>query len=136
TRPGLHLMRVLLTGRAGFIGSHVAIELVAAGHTAIIVDNLANASEDAVRRVLELTGSDLPFHRVDLRDEAGLRAVFEAERPDAVIHLAGLKAVGDSVANPLEYYRVNLESTLTLATVMRDSGVRKIVFSSTATAYG
>ncbi|MHA6669111.1 UDP-glucose 4-epimerase GalE [Homoserinimonas sp. A447] len=129
-------MRVLLTGGAGFIGSHVAIELATAGHTPIIVDNLVNASEEAVRRVRELTGSELPFHPVDLRDEAGLRAVFETEHPEAVIHLAGLKAVGDSVANPLEYYRVNLESTLTLATVMRDRGVRKIVFSSTATAYG
>src|SRR5690554_2844959 len=129
-------MRVLLTGGAGYIGSHTAVELVAAGHTPVIVDNLANASEEAVRRVRELSGVDVPFHRVDLRDEAGLRSVFETESPEAVIHLAGAKAVGESVANPLDYYRVNLESTLMLMTVMRDRGVRKIVFSSTATAYG
>ena len=129
-------MRVLLTGGAGFIGSHIAVELVSAGHTPIIVDNLVNASEEAVRRIRELTGSDVPFHEVDVCDETALRSVFEAEHPDAVVHLAGLKAVGESVANPLAYYRVNLESTLTLATVMRDFDVRKIVFSSTATAYG
>ena len=129
-------MRVLLTGGAGFIGSHTAVELVSAGHIPVIVDSLVNSSEEAVRRVGELSGSDVPFHRMDLRDEAALRLVFEAEHPDAVIHLAGLKAVGESVADPLAYYRANLESTLALATVMREFDVRKIVFSSTATAYG
>jgi UDP-glucose 4-epimerase len=129
-------MKVLLTGGAGYIGTHVAVELAASGHVPVIVDNLVNSSDEAVRRVGEIIGWPLPFHPVDLRDEPALRAVFEAEQPDAVIHLAGLKAVGESVADPLLYYRVNLESTLSLVSVMHDCGVKKIVFSSTATAYG
>lgn len=129
-------MKILLTGGAGYIGTHTAIELVEAGHEPVIVDNLVNSSEEAVRRTRELSGRDIPFHLLDLRDEDGLAEVFHAESFDAVIHLAGLKAVGESVADPLLYYRTNLESTLSLLSVMRASGVNKLVFSSTATVYG
>lgn len=129
-------MKILLTGGAGYIGSHTAIALVEAGHEPVIVDNLVNSSEEAVRRAGELAGVDIPFHELDLRDEAALAEVFRAESFDAVIHLAGLKAVGESVANPLLYYRTNLESTLSLLAVMRASAVTRLVFSSTATVYG
>ena len=129
-------MRVLLTGGAGFIGSHTAVELVEAGHTPVIVDNLVNASSDVVARIRELTGQDIEFHNIDLRDEAALRQLFRAQSFDACIHLAGLKAVGESVAKPIEYYRNNIESTLALASVMKEFGVHRLVFSSSATVYG
>jgi UDP-glucose 4-epimerase len=129
-------MRVLLTGGAGFIGSHTAVELVAAGHTPVIVDNLVNSSSEVITRIRELTGQDVEFHDIDLRDEAALRMLFQAQSFDACIHLAGLKAVGESVAKPLEYYRNNLESTLVLASVMKEFDVRRLVFSSSATVYG
>lgn len=129
-------MKILLTGGAGYIGSHIAIVLAQAGHEPVIVDNLVNSSDEAVRRVRELSGQEVAFHRLDLRDETALAAVFRDEKIDSVIHLAGLKAVGESVAKPLLYYRNNLESTLSLLSVMAASGVTKIVFSSTATVYG
>jgi len=129
-------MRVLLTGGAGYIGSHTAVELVAAGHTPVIVDNLVNSSREVLARVQELTGQELELHELDLRDEDGLRDLFRSQALDACIHLAGLKAVGESVAKPLDYYRNNLESTLVLASVMKEFGVRKLVFSSSATVYG
>ena len=129
-------MRVLLTGGAGFVGSHTAVELVAAGHTPVIVDNLVNASSEVVARVRELSGQDVAFYGVDLRDADAMDEIFRTEAFDACIHLAGLKAVGESVANPLDYYRNNLESTLALASVMRKFAVAKLVFSSSATVYG
>src|SRR5690554_4956076 len=129
-------MRVLLTGGAGYIGSHTAVELVAAGHTPVIVDNLVNANREVIARVGELTGEKVELHELDLRDEAALRNLFRTQSIDACIHLAGLKAVGESVAKPLDYYRNNLESTLSLLSVMQEFGVTRFVFSSSATVYG
>src|SRR5690554_1088619 len=129
-------MRVLLTGGAGYIGSHIAIELVAAGHTPIIVDNLVNSSQEVLTRLRELTGDPIEFHDVDLRNEDAVRELFRTSSLDACIHLAGLKAVGESVAKPLDYYRNNIESSLVLASVMKEFGVNRLVFSSSATVYG
>jgi UDP-glucose 4-epimerase len=129
-------MRVLLTGGAGFIGSHTAVELVAAGHTPVIVDNLVNANREVLARVRELTGEQVELHEFDLRDEEALRQLFRTQAIDACIHLAGLKAVGESVAQPLAYYRNNIESTLALTSVMQEFGVKRLVFSSSATVYG
>ena len=129
-------MKVLLTGGAGYIGSHTAIELIASGHSVVIVDNLINSSAKAVERVNEITGESIPFYQVDVRDREALLDVFATEIPDAVIHFAGLKAVGESVAKPIEYYDNNLVSSLVLLDVMRESGVKKLVFSSSATVYG
>ena len=129
-------MRVLVTGGAGYIGSHTVVELVTAGHVPVIVDNLVNASSEAVARVRELTGQEIEFHDIDLRDERALTLLFEAQAFDACIHLAGLKAVGESVAKPLDYYRNNIESTLVLASVMKEFDVHRLVFSSSATVYG
>jgi len=129
-------MRVLLTGGAGYIGSHVAIELVASGHEVVIVDDLSNSWPAAVRRTQELAGAAIPFHRLDVRDEAALDEVFGQERPEAVVHLAGLKAVGESVSEPLRYYEVNLGATLSLLRVMAAHGVTRLIFSSSATVYG
>jgi len=128
-------MRVLLAGGAGYIGTHTAVELVAAGHEPVIVDDLSNSSEEAVRRVERITGAHIRFVRMDVRDPE-LGAVFADVRPDAVIHFAGLKAVGESVAQPLRYYDVNLNATLNLLRVMRAHDVGRIVFSSSATVYG
>jgi len=129
-------MRVLLTGGAGYIGSHVAIELAKAGHAVVIADDLSNSCVEAVRRAEELAGVPFAFHRLDVRDAAALDALFAQERPDAVIHLAGLKAVGESVGVPLRYYDVNLNATLVLLRVMAARGVGRIIFSSSATVYG
>lgn len=129
-------MRILLTGGAGYIGSHVAIELIAAGHSPIVADDLSNSSEEAIRRVEQITGTSIPFYKLDIRDETGLNALFEAESPEAVVHLAGLKAVGESVAQPLRYYDVNINATLTLLRVMAAHGTSRIIFSSSATVYG
>ena len=117
-------MKVLLTGGAGYIGSHTAIELIASGHSVVIVDNLINSSAKAVERVNEITGESIPFYQVDVRDREALLDVFVTEKPDAVIHFAGLKAVGESVAKPIEYYDNNLVSSLVLLDVMRESGVK------------
>ena len=129
-------MRVLLTGGAGYIGTHTAVELVAAGHEPVIVDDLSNSSEEAVRRVEQITGTPVRFEQFDVRDQERLDAVVADARPEAVIHFAGLKAVGESVAQPLRYYDVNLNTTLTLLRVMRAHDVGRIVFSSSATVYG
>ena len=129
-------MKVLLTGGAGYIGSHTAIELIEAGHDVVIVDNLANSSAEAVKRVEEIVERSLPFYKTDVRDKAALLDIFTKEQPDAVIHFAGLKAVGESVAKPIEYYDNNLTSSLVLLDVMRETGVKKLVFSSSATVYG
>ncbi|MCL1876597.1 UDP-glucose 4-epimerase GalE [Candidatus Saccharibacteria bacterium] len=129
-------MKILLTGGAGYIGSHVAIELYTAGHTAVIADNLINSSREAVRRVEKIVDAEIPFYELDIRDETALANLFQDNQIDAVIHLAGLKAVGESVEKPLEYYDNNLNSTLILLRVMQKFGVNKIIFSSSATVYG
>lgn len=129
-------MKVLLTGGAGYIGAHTAVELLNAGYEIVVADNFANSCPEALRRVKELTGRDFAFYQIDVCDRAALERVFAEHRIDACIHFAGLKAVGESVAKPLEYYRNNLDSTLTLLEVMCRHDVRKLVFSSSATVYG
>jgi len=130
-------MSILVSGGAGYIGSHTCVELLDAGYDIVVVDNLSNSSEESLRRVEKITGKKVPFIKADLCDPAATEAVF-AQYPqiDAVIHFAGLKAVGESVRKPLEYYTNNLVSTLTLLNVMRDHGVKNFVFSSSATVYG
>ena len=130
-------MKILVTGGAGFIGSHTLIELYKAGHTAVVVDNLSNSNPEALRRVAELIGiKEIPFYQVDIRDRAGLEDVFSVHRFDACIHFAGLKAVGESVEKPLEYYENNMNGTFVLIDVMRKHGCKNIIFSSSATVYG
>ena len=129
-------MKILLTGGAGFIGSHTYVELLKAGHEAVIVDNFYNASEHVLDRLKTITGQHVCCYNVDVTDAAELDKVFASHSFDAVIHFAGYKAVGESVGKPLEYYRNNLDSTLTLCEVMRKHGVKRIVFSSSATVYG
>ena len=127
---------ILVTGGAGYIGSHTAIALAEQGHAVVIVDNLSNSSPVAVDRLRELTGRDIAFHEVDLLDADGLAEVFAAHPVDAVIHFAGLKAVGESVEQPLHYYRTNLVSTINLLEAMATAEVFDLVFSSSATVYG
>ena len=127
---------VLITGGAGFIGTHTAVELLEAGYRVIAVDNLCNSSAVALERVQAITGKTLVFERLDVRDRPGMERVFSAHRIDAVIHFAGLKAVGESMEIPLTYYQNNLAGTLTLLEVMRSAGCRALVFSSSATVYG
>ncbi len=129
-------MKILVTGGAGYIGSHTCIELLNEGHEVVVVDNLSNSKEESLRRVQELTGKNLTFHKVDLRDKAGLNAVFKDAAIDSVVHFAGLKAVGESVSIPLDYYDNNITGTLVLCEVMAANGVKNIVFSSSATVYG
>lgn len=129
-------MRILVTGGAGYIGSHTCVELLQAGYEVAVVDNLSNSKEEALRRVEEIAGRPLSFHLVDLLDEPALDAVFSAAPVGAVIHFAGLKAVGESVSQPLRYYHNNLTGTLLLCQVMARHGVKNIVFSSSATVYG
>jgi len=129
-------MKILVTGGAGYIGSHTCIELLNEGHEVVVVDNLSNSKEESLRRVQELTGKSLSFHKVDLRDKAALNAVFNDAAIDSVIHFAGLKAVGESVSIPLSYYDNNITGTLVLCEVMAANGVKNIVFSSSATVYG
>ena len=129
-------MNILLTGGAGFIGSHTAVELLNAGHDVIIVDNLYNSSAKAVERVEELTGKRVKFYCADACDHDAMDRIFSENKVDAVIHFAAYKAVGESVAKPLEYYRNNLDTTLTLLEVMAEFGCRRLVFSSSATVYG
>jgi len=130
-------MSILVTGGAGYIGSHACVELIEAGYDIIVVDNLSNSCEEALARVEKITGKTIPFINTELCDEAATEAVF-AKYPeiDSVMHFAGLKAVGESVAKPLEYYSNNLISTLNLLNVMRRHGVKNFVFSSSATVYG
>lgn len=129
-------MKILLTGGAGYIGSHTAIELNNAGHEVVIVDNLVNSKEDVVKRVEEITGKEIPFVKADVRDRAAMDQIFRSYKIDAVIHFAGLKAVGESVAKPLEYYENNMNATFVLLDVMRNNGCKNIIFSSSATVYG
>ena len=128
--------RILLTGGAGFIGSHTAVSLLEAGMSVVVVDDLSNSSAVAIDRVRELAAGELSFHELDVRDTEALDAVLAAEPVDAVVHFAGLKAVGESVAEPLRYFQVNLGSTLSLLEVMGRHGVRDLVFSSSCTVYG
>ena len=129
-------MKILVTGGAGFIGSHTVVELMQESHEVVILDNLSNASEKALDRLQTITGRKVPFYRADIRDREALAKIFETERPDAVIHFAGLKAVGESVRLPWEYYENNIGGTLTLVDVMRKNGCKNIIFSSSATVYG
>jgi UDP-glucose 4-epimerase len=129
-------MRVLVTGGAGYIGSHTCVELLETGHEVIVVDNLINSKEESLKRVKEITGKSLEFHQVDLLNRDSLDRIFSEARADAVIHFAGLKAVGESVSIPLRYYHNNITGTLLLCEVMAAHGVKKIIFSSSATVYG
>lgn len=132
----LVIMRVLLTGGAGYIGSHTAVVLCERGHDVVIADDFSNSSVEAVRRVSDIIGREIPTINVDFADADALRGALADEDFDAVIHFAGLKAVGESVQQPTRYYRVNLNSTLNLLDVMRERGVNRLVFSSSATVYG
>ncbi len=129
-------MNILVTGGTGYIGSHTIVELLAHDHQVTIVDNLSNSSAEVVNRLATITGQEVPLHVFDLQDKPRLEELFAAEHFDAVIHFAGLKAVGESTAKPLTYYRNNIDSTLALLEVMEAHGVRKLVFSSSATVYG
>jgi len=131
------MSRVLVTGGAGYIGSHTCIELMAAGHQVVVVDNLCNSKRESLTRVERIAGQALrAFVQADVRDRAAMRAVFAAHDIDAVIHFAGLKAVGESVAKPLEYYDNNVSGTVALCEVMAEAGVKALAFSSSATVYG
>lgn len=129
-------MAVLITGGAGYIGSHTTIELLNAGYEVVIVDNLSNSSEIVLDRVEEITGKKVKFYKLDLLDEENLEKVFKENKLEAAIHFAGLKAVGESVEKPLEYYHNNLTSTLVLLKLMKKYDVKNFVFSSSATVYG
>lgn len=129
-------MNILVTGGAGYIGSHTCLELLQAGYEVIVVDNLSNSKEEALNRVQEITGKTLTFYRVDLLDKTALDEVFAGHPIDSVIHFAGLKAVGESVNIPLHYYQNNVAGTLNLCQVMQKHQVKKLVFSSSATVYG
>lgn len=129
-------MAVLLTGGAGYIGSHTCVELLAAGYDAVIIDNFSNSSEKVLERIREISGRSVVCYNADVCDESALRRVFSENKIDCVVHFAGLKAVGDSVKYPLEYYQNNLCATMTLLKVMNEFGVERIVFSSSATVYG
>ena len=129
-------MKILVTGGAGYIGSHTCVELLNAGYEVVVMDNLYNSSEKALERVEQITGKKLTFYKADMLDRDALEDIFQRERIDAVIHFAGLKAVGESVAKPLEYYHNNMTGTIQLCDVMRSHGCKNIIFSSSATVYG
>ncbi len=129
-------MAILVTGGAGFIGSHTCVELLEAGYDVVVVDNLYNASRKSMDRVEQITGKKPVFYEADILDREALNQIFEKEQIDSVIHFAGLKAVGESVAKPIEYYYNNIAGTLVLCDVMRKHNVKNIVFSSSATVYG
>ncbi len=129
-------MKILVTGGAGYIGSHTCVELLNNDYEVVVVDNLCNSSQESLNRVKTITGKSVTFYQQDILDEAGLAQIFSENKIDAVIHFAGLKAVGESVEMPLEYYQNNLTGTLVLLKVMRDHNVKNFVFSSSATVYG
>ena len=129
-------MSILVTGGAGFIGSHTCVELVNAGYDVVVVDNLVNSSEKSLERVGKIVGKEIKFYETDCLDKEGLREIFSKENIEAVIHFAGLKAVGESVYKPLEYYHNNITGTLILCEVMKEFNCKNLVFSSSATVYG
>jgi UDP-glucose 4-epimerase len=129
-------MAILVTGGAGYIGSHTCVELLQAGYEVVVVDDLSNSKEEALSRVRKITGKKLKFHKINLLDKPNLENVFREENIDAVIHFAGLKAVGESVTQPLRYYNNNITGTLNLCELMKEYNVKKLVFSSSATVYG
>ncbi len=129
-------MAILVTGGAGFIGSHTCVELLENGYEVVIVDNFINSKPEALNRIKQITGKDFKFYEADLLDKAAVETIFKENKIDAVIHFAGLKAVGESVAQPIRYYHNNITGTLILCQVMQEAGVKKIVFSSSATVYG
>ena len=129
-------MRILVTGGAGYIGSHTCVELLNEGYEVVVVDNLYNSNKKALERVETITGKKVTFYETDICDREGMNAVFDKEDIDAVIHFAGLKAVGESVSKPIEYYENNIAGTLVLCDVMRKHNVKNIIFSSSATVYG
>lgn len=129
-------MAILITGGAGYIGSHTCIEMINAGYEVVVVDNLDNSSAVSLQRVSEITGKNVKFYKEDVRDKEALRRIFSENKIEAVIHFAGLKAVGESVREPIMYYDNNLKNTIALLEVMNEFGVKRIVFSSSATVYG
>lgn len=130
------LKTILVTGAAGYIGSHTCVELLSAGYAVIALDNLCNSSPESLRRVEKITGHVIPFYEVDVRDRLALNALLKTHHVDAAIHFAGLKAVGESVTQPLGYFENNVSGTITLLQALRDAGVKKFLFSSSATVYG
>lgn len=129
-------MKILVTGGAGYIGSHTCVQLLEQGYELVVVDNFYNSCEEAIHRIEELSGKSVQFYQVDIRDEESLKEIFLKEKPEGVIHFAGLKAVGESVAVPLNYYENNISGTNVLCKVMAEVGVKNIIFSSSATVYG
>lgn len=129
-------MKILCTGGAGYIGSHTCVELLSAGYDVVVLDNLSNSSEESLKRVEKITGKPVKFYKADILDFDALNKIFETEKIDAVIHFAGLKAVGESVEKPLLYYENNIAGTVNLCKVMGAHGVKNIIFSSSATVYG
>lgn len=129
-------MAILITGGAGYIGSHTCIEMINAGYEVVVVDNLDNSNEESLKRVEKITGTSVKFYKEDVRDKEALRRIFSENKIEAVIHFAGLKAVGESVREPIMYYDNNLKNTIALLEVMNEFGVKRIVFSSSATVYG
>lgn len=129
-------MRILVTGGAGYIGSHTCVELIEAGHEVVIVDNLCNSNPEAVKRICGITGKEIEFHKADISDREKMAQIFNDNDFDAVIHFAGLKAVGESCEKPLEYFINNISGTLVMLDVMKEHNVKNIVFSSSATVYG
>ncbi|MGM9580426.1 MAG: UDP-glucose 4-epimerase GalE [Anaerovibrio sp.] len=129
-------MKVLLAGGAGYIGTHTAVQLLKGGYEVVVVDNYDNSCPEAVKRAQELAGGKISLYEADIQDKAVVQEILAKERPDTVIHFAGLKAVGESVAKPLKYYRNNINTTLSLLEAMAETGVQRIIFSSSATVYG
>lgn len=129
-------MKILVTGGAGYIGSHTCVELLNAGYDVVIVDNLDNSNSKAVDRIEQITGREVTFYEKDIRDKEAMHEIFALEKPKCVIHFAGLKAVGESVQKPLEYYENNINGTLVMLDAMRKNGCKNIIFSSSATVYG
>ena len=129
-------MKVLLTGGAGYIGSHTIVEMDAAGHEVVVVDNYSNSSPKSIARVEQIIGKKVPVYEADVADEAMMDKIFSEQKIDAVVHFAGYKAVGESVSKPIEYYANNIDSTLSLLRSMKKAGVKKLIFSSSATVYG
>jgi len=127
---------ILITGACGYIASHTCVELLASGYSVVALDNLSNSSQEALKRVEKITGHVIPFYETDIRDRAGIKALLKTHRIDAAIHFAGLKAVGESVAKPLDYFENNVGGTITLLQVLGEAGIKKFLFSSSATVYG